>query len=245
MTRVLYLDIETAPITAHTWGIWNVNVGLSQIREDPRILCLGAKYRKEKGVDFYSEWNDGREGMLGQAYRLLDEADVVAHFNGDRFDDPWLMGEFARMGWGPPAPFAKLDFLKVIKRRFRFPSYKLDYVSQALGIGKKVPHEGHALWVKCLEGDVAAQRKMERYNIQDVNLLEKLHDRLMPWITLGGNARLMDGDVCPVVGCGGTDLRKEGHRYTATGKYQRFQCRKCGGWSVSGKRVDGTDIRGI
>lgn len=244
MTRVLYIDIETSPIVGHHWGLFNQNIGLSQIQEDPRILCLAWKWRGLKPVHFAAEWQDSREAMLSAAYEVLSEADVVAHFNGDRFDDPWLMGEFARMGWMPPAPFAKLDFLKVVKRRFRFPSNKLQYVSQALGIGSKVHHEGHGLWVKVMQGDARAQATMERYNKQDVVLLEKLHDRLMPWINSATIARLTDGTGCPVVGCGGS-LRKEGFAYTEQSKYQRYQCKKCGKWCRDSKRVDGTDIRGV
>lgn len=245
MTNVLYLDIECAPIRVDSWGLFNQNFGLSQIREDPRILCFAAKWRGEKAIMFSSEWEDGREAMLHTAYELLGVADVVGHFNGQRFDVPWLNGEFARMGWGPPAPYQQLDFLRVIKSKFRFPSNKLQYVSEALGIGGKVAHEGHGLWVKCMQGDPKARKLMEKYNKQDVTLLQDLHDRLMPWITGGPNARLTDGEVCDRVGCGGTELRKEGFRYTAVGMFQRFTCKKCGGWSTATTRTSGTGIRGL
>lgn len=244
MSNVLYWDIETAPMRVDSWGLWNQTHGIGQIREDPRVLCLAWKWRGLKPVHFASEWQDGREAMLGAAYEILGQADVVADFNGTTFDVPWLMGEFARMGWGPPAPFQRLDLLKVIKRKFRFPSNKLQYVSGALGIGGKVQHEGHGLWVKVMEGDPRAQAKMERYNKQDVVLLEKLHDRLMPWITSGPNMALIDGVMtgCPN-GCGDT-LRKEGFRHTLQGTYQRYQCRTCTGWFTDTKRIDGVSLRG-
>lgn len=242
MTNVLYLDIETAPIRVDSWGLFNQNFGLSQIIEDPRILCFAAKWRGEKPVRFYSEWDNGRETMLAEAHSLLAQADVVAHYNGASFDIPWLNGEFARLGWGPPAPYQQLDFMKVAKAKFRYPSRKLQYLLEALGLGSKVSHEGHGLWVKVMQGDPRAQRLMERYCKQDTALLEPLHDRLMPWISNGPNARLTDGDGCP--NCGG-ELRKEGYALTMLGRYQRFQCKGCGAWSRSTKRVDGTDIRGV
>ena len=46
----------------------------------------------------------------------------------------------------------------------RFDSNKLDYVSKYLGIGEKVRHEGHELWVKCMEKDNAAWKRMKEYN---------------------------------------------------------------------------------
>jgi hypothetical protein len=72
--------------------------------------------------------------------------------------------------------------LKVVRQHFRFPSNKLDYVAQELGLGSKEKHEGFELWVKCMQRDLAAWQKMEKYNIQDVILLEKLYTTLLPWI---------------------------------------------------------------
>jgi len=31
--QILLLDIETAPNTAHVWGLWNQNVSLNQLME--------------------------------------------------------------------------------------------------------------------------------------------------------------------------------------------------------------------
>jgi hypothetical protein len=243
--RTLYIDIESAPNVAHVWGLWNQNVGLAQLRESGRVMCFAAKWRGGKRVEFRSEHQHGRGAMLSDAHAMLAQADVVAHFNGRRYDIPMLNREFVIEGMQPPAPFTQLDLLSVVKRQFRFPSNKLSHVSEALGIGSKLTNEGHMLWVRCLAGESKAWKEMERYNRQDVVLLESLHDRLMGWTgSQGGNARLYaDGDVCPA--CGGNDLRREGHAYTATGAYQRFQCRSCGRWSRMGRRDHGTDLRGM
>ncbi len=245
MQRTLYIDIETAPITAHAWGLWQQNVGLSQIMQDPRVLCFAAKWRGEKRVLFFSEWKDGRVPMLEAAHRLMSEADVIVHFNGISFDTKWLNGEFYREDMSRPAPFKQLDLMRVVKKNFRFPSNKLAYIAELSGIGQKVSHEGHALWVKCMEGQERAQRRMERYCKQDTKLLEPLHERLTPWITGHPSVALFDdieGPACPQ--CGGDDLRREGFYYTQVSKYQRYQCRTCGVWSHSGKRASGTDLRG-
>jgi DNA polymerase elongation subunit (family B) len=241
--KVLYLDIETAPIEAHTWGLWQQNVGLNQIMRAPRVLCFATKWQGLKPVTFASEFGVGRLSMLEQAHALLSEADVVVHYNGKRFDIPWLNAEFVVEGMKPPAPYAQIDLCNVVKSRFRFPSNKLQYVSEVLGIGSKVSHEGHTLWTKCLAGDVKAWKDMEKYNRQDTVLLEALHAKLLPWITTHPNRRLFDAEAgCP--NCGKKNLRREGFAYTLTGRYQRFQCRDCGAWGRAGKRIEGTDIRG-
>ncbi|MGI5245457.1 ribonuclease H-like domain-containing protein [Dactylosporangium sp. CA-139066] len=225
------------------WGLFNQNIGLNQLRDSTRVMCFAAKWQGQKGIEFYSEHHHGRQEMVEQAHRLLTEADVVAHYNGKRFDIPHLNREFVIAGMMPPAPYQQLDFLEVVKRRFRMASNKLEWVSQALGIGAKVKHQGHEMWTLCLAGDPKAWREMEKYNKQDVALLEELHRVLLPWITTHPNRRLYgDGEGCP--NCGSADLRREGFAYTQVGRFQRYQCRACGTWSREGKRHDGTDIRG-
>lgn len=244
--RTLYVDIETTPNIVHAWGLWNQNVGLSQLIEPSRVMCFAAKWRGKGKVQFYSEFHDGRAAMLAAAHDLLSEADVVGHYNGTTFDVPHLNREFLGAGMAPPAPFQQLDFLRTVRRRFRFPSNKLAYVSETLEIGGKVKHEGHDLWRKCMEGQPTAWRKMRRYNRQDVALLESLHDRLMPWLPATPNARLYgDPDGCPRCGAPGEALGKRGFVYTATGAYQRYQCRQCGGWSSATRRDGGTNLRGV
>src|ERR1035437_10416966 len=42
--KVLIFDIETAPIIAHVWGLWENNVGLNQIVSDWHVLSWSAKW---------------------------------------------------------------------------------------------------------------------------------------------------------------------------------------------------------
>lgn len=242
--KVLYLDIETSPNIAHVWGLFNQNISLSQLQEAGRTLCFAAKWRGSKAVLFASEFEHGREEMLRFAHELLTEADVVVHYNGKSFDMPTLNKEFVLAKMPPPAPYQQLDLLLIARKHFRFVSNKLAYVSKALGLAGKVGHAGHEMWVKCLAGDAKAWATMKQYNKQDVVLLEELHEILLPWITTHPNMRLNGGDPEGCPNCGGSDLRKEGFTYTLIGKYQRYQCRGCSAWSKSGKREDGTDIRG-
>jgi len=189
--RILLLDIETAPITAHVWGLRDQFVSLNQIRSQPRVIGFGAKWYGEKGaVKFYSEYHGDRPGteakhhdMVAKAWELLNDADLVVHYNGTSFDIPHLNSEFAQAGHSPPAPFKNIDLYRVARRAFRLPSYKLEYVSRWLGIGGKLPHTGHQLWVDCLEGDDAQKAKawklMARYCKQDVALLGPLYEAIL------------------------------------------------------------------
>ena len=45
--RILFFDLETSPMTAHTWGLWQQNVSLSQIVESTEVICFGAQWYGE------------------------------------------------------------------------------------------------------------------------------------------------------------------------------------------------------
>jgi hypothetical protein len=169
----------------------------------------------------------------------------VVTYNGKGYDVPHINREFVVAGMPPPAPFTHRDLYRTMRRQFRFASNKLAYVLQTLGLTEKVRTSGHELWVKCMAGDREAWAQMRTYNEGDVVSLEELDVFLTPWRVGSPNARLFDeADVCPECGAADT-LVKEGFSLTVNGKYQRYHCSACGKWSKSGKRIDGTDIRGI
>ena len=230
--KTLLIDIETAPNKVYTWGLFNQNIATNQVVEAGYTLCFAAKWLDQKRVTFSSVHKDGKEAMLRLAYNLLDEADVVVHYNGTKFDIPILNQEFMAMGWAPPAPFQEVDVLRTVRKRFRLTSNKLDYVLKFLHIPGKVQHKGMELWHECMEGDKEAWEVMKKYNIGDVTKLEELYKRLTGWVFNPPNHGLYthhDGHVCPT--CGGKHLQKRGYRYTDTQVYQRYQCNDCGSWS--------------
>lgn len=240
----MILDIETSPNIGHIWGLWNQNIGLSQLMESGEVLCFAAKWLGEKKIYFASVENDGKNNMLSLAHGLVSEADVVVHFNGKSFDMPWLNAEWARVGMSPPAPYREIDLCLIAKKTFRYPSNKLEYLAtELLGEGK-VKHAGHSLWVRVMAGDPKAWAEMAKYNKADVVLTEKLYNRLRPWVKHLPHPGLYDGkgaESCP--DCGGQDLERRGYAYTALSKFQQFRCRDCGRWSRSGRRVAGVDTR--
>jgi hypothetical protein len=234
--KSLLIDIETAPNLAHVWGLWDQTVGLSQLLESGYVLCFAAKWHGEREIMFDSVMKSKPLAMLKRAHALLDEADVVIHYNGRSFDIPTLNKEFVQHELAPPAPYKQVDLLQVVKRQFRFPSNKLDYVCGKLGIGRKVKHAGHEMWIRCMARDPAAWKVMEKYNKQDVRVLERLHDRLLPWITGYPNRGLYDdsGLACPK--CGSNHLQRRGESRTVHSVYARYQCNDCGSWMRSEQR---------
>lgn len=230
--KVLALDIETAPNTAHVWGLFKQNISINQIQQTGRVMCFSAKWVGARGKpEFYSEWHDGEVAMLNRAWELLDEADVVLSYNGKSFDMPMLNRDFFKARMIPPMPYHHIDLLKTARRAFRFPSNKMDHICKELDLRQKMRHEGHELWTKCMDGDAKAWGRMMRYNTQDVRMLEDLYHEMRPWIDDHPNVALYkDGQVdtptCP--NCGSTDMVRKGLQHNRTQSYQRYRCNSCG-----------------
>lgn len=238
--RVLTLDIETAPQTAHVWGLWQQNVGLPQLLESGYVMCFAAKWEGEDKVSFHKGIS-----VPKAAHRLLNQADVVVGFNHIGFDIKHLKTEMARVEMTPPSPWHDVDLLHVVKRNFRFPSNKLEYVATQLLGEHKAPTGGHHTWIKCMAGDKDAWARMRQYNEQDVLLTERLYQRLKPWIKLPNPALYGDADptekTCP--GCGSHNITKRGLAHTTLSSYQRYLCNDCGRWGRGKNRVRGVDVR--
>lgn len=227
--KILLLDIENAPNLAHVWHLWDQRIPLSHLLDSAYILSWAAKWYEDPLI--YSDTlQSGKKSMLRGIHKLLDQADAVVHYNGNRHDIPMLNKEFLEIGEMPPSPAKQIDLLDTIKRRFRFPSNKLEYVSKALGIGEKMPHEGHALWIKVMNNDPEAWERMVEYNVHDVELLEALYVRILPWIRNHPNVGVYDAKHLVCTGCGSSNFTRRGTAVTRDNFYQRFQCKDCGSW---------------
>jgi len=230
--KILHLDIETFPHKAYVWGMFKQNVALNQLVESGRTACWAAKWHGKKGV-IYSGLNTAKneQEMIQEVWELLDEADAVCHYNGTRFDMPTLNKEFLKFEIAPPSPYQQIDLLATARRQFRLASNKLDYVAEYLGVGNKLQHKGMDLWTGCMN-DVAGDWKvMERYNKQDVMLLEKVYNKLLPWIANHPNPAMYNDRLerqCPK--CGGNHIQSRGTYETKVQKYQRYQCMDCKSW---------------
>ncbi len=225
--RIFIYDIETKPSVVHAWSYRNVNVGLNQVVEPGGTICWAGKFYGEKAIEFRSDHHDGHDVMVRRAWENLNEADIVVGFNHRSFDNKHLNAEFVRLGLPKPSPWKDVDLLSVVRREFRFSSSKLDHVAGQLGLGNKVSHEGHGLWMKCLEGDAKAWERMKRYNVGDVRLTERLFDRLRPWLGGAVNMALYTDATQACPNCGSTDYDRDGYAYTAQTKYALHRCRKC------------------
>jgi hypothetical protein len=246
--KVLILDIETAPISAYVWGIWNQNVGTHQIQSDWFCLTWAAKWLFEDKVysaklrpNEVQKQDDKR--IIEGIWRLVNEADIVIAHNGEKFDMPKLNSRFIINGLNPPLPYQQIDTLKHIRRQFGFTSNKLDYVNKLLNLERK-KETNFELWERCMKGNANALSEMEAYNVQDVRILEETYLLIRAWIKPHPNMGLFILDEkehrCP--NCGSADLEVMGKTYNTTANvYELMRCTNCG--ASSRKRLGVANIK--
>ena len=223
--RVLTWDIETSPAILYGFALFNQNHSINQIIEPSRVLCFAAKWLDRKSCEFYSEYHHGRDEMIAQAWRLLDEADIVISQNGIGFDTKHMNREFLLAGYGPASPVVEIDLLRVNRANFKFLSNKLGYVTDAVGLPTKLETGGMELWKRVLDNDPAAWAKFKRYNVRDVQVTEKLYKLLAQggWIK-GVHAGLFSGNMTTCHSCGSSDLTPVGVIYARASAWPKALC---------------------
>lgn len=229
--KILFYDIETAPMKAHLWTMWQQGVGLNQIETDWHMLSFCCKWAHSDEIFYYDQRNakdieDDYELVL-KLWHFLNEADVVVGHNSKRFDTKKANSRFILNGLPKPSSFRQVDTLEIAKRQFGFTSNKLEYLTDNLcTTTKKSKHNkfpGHTLWVECMKGNLEAWEEMEAYNRDDVLSLEELYHILSSWDNTLPNFDVYVDEVLDM-----SEWEKDGYVYTNLGKYQRYRNKRTG-----------------
>ena len=239
--KILFFDIETSHNIVASFQL-KVDSGYlphQNILKERFILAaawkeLGAKPK----ATLSGKTLDGDDLPLCiSLHDALCDADIAIAHNGDRFDFPFLEARCLHHGLKPLPPIVKIDTLKIARRHFKFNSNRLDYLGQFLGVGQK-QHVGNEDWLAALQGNVQAINKLAKYNIEDVLLLERVFNKLKPYVS----ARLSNRPHhCSR--CGSKRTIWRGTRRTKVGVYPRSQCQDCGGWDTLGRALETFEIR--
>lgn len=228
--KILDIDIETCPHEGYFFGLFKQNLSPAHIKTPGRTICFAARWHGSPDMIYMSEFHDGADEMVKGLHALLDEADAVCYFNGDRFDRKHINKEFLIRGLHPPSHYGTIDLYKVVRKHFKFASNRMDWVCQMLGIGRKLANAGLPLWINCINGEKSSWEQMKDYNIHDVELLYPLYLKLQPWIDNHPNRALYakDKSVPTCRMCGSTKVIKKGWQPKGMGQYQRYKCKDCG-----------------
>lgn len=235
--RTLIFDIETMPNLTRTWGKWEQNTIWNE--RHWYLWSFSYKWLDERGThhlklpDFplYKKDKYNDLSLTGYLWNLFDEADIIIAHNGNAFDLKKVRTLFLKHKLSPPEPYKQIDTKLVAKRYFNFDSNSLKDLAEFLGISKKLETGGHELWRACENGEKWAWKTMEKYNNQDVKVLEELYLTMLPYMDNHPNVALFRGELEACPNCGSLKIQKRGFDYTRAGKSQRIQCMNCYAWS--------------
>lgn len=229
--RILIYDIETAPILAHVWKLWDNNVGLNQIESDWYIMSVAAKWLGEDEVFYWDQKDvfpmEDDTYLLSKLWSLLNEADIVIGQNVKRFDTKKVNARFVLNGFPKPSSYRQIDTMVIAKEQFGFTSNKLEYMTDKLcPEHKKSKHKefpGHELWAECLKGNPKAWDEMKSYNIDDIHGTEALYNVLSSWDSKLPNFDVYVDDLLDM-----SEWVEDGFVHTNLAKYKRYRNIKTG-----------------
>jgi len=245
--KVIFWDIEISPSTGYVWNKWQTDV--IEFVSEWYCMAWSVKYKGGKHItrcladyDGYKPGTEDDRALVKELWEHLDGCELAIGHNADRFDRKKINVRFIEHGLPPPKPTASVDTLKVAKKHFAFLSNKLDDLGNKLGVGRKVKTGGFELWRMCMQGDDAAWARMKKYCKGDVSLLERIYDRMLPWIDNHPNLTIISEKEYGCRNCGSKNLYSRGKQFTSTGFRNRYQCNDCKAW-MSGKHKPLVEIR--
>jgi hypothetical protein len=232
----LFYDIETS----YTKGIfWSPGPGQTilpqQILEYPKIICISYKWEGEKTV-YNLDWNLTKQCdklLLQKFVKIIDQADEIVGHNGDNFDLKWIRTRAVFHNIEMKNFYNSIDTLKLCRSYLNLPSNKLGEVAKYYSLSAKGDPGGLQTWIDIVEKkDRKALKRMIDYCNQDVVVLEKVFNKLKPYVKHNSNYATLEGKEkhnCPE--CGNSDIRLTKTYTTAAGTIKRqLRCKdpKCG-----------------
>lgn len=245
--RILTIDLERQPGRLPERDIWEPRdlKYVNYIHPDtwvelPSTICFAWSWNGGP-VKFAAAWNG--DDLNAISWDLFNEATGVLTFNGKRADEKWLKQDWAMAGMVPPSPWKSIDLYVTARREFAFESKSLRHLCSRLGVENKDGHYSIADARAAMAGDVKAQRRLSRYNRQDVRALWSAAEALGPWVKEWPHAGVSNGLERCCWRCGSEDLRQDGFTPTSLTLYALLQCSDCGAWSRLNHRKHGVTAR--
>lgn len=233
--KILVYDIETHPMIAYVFSLWQKGISEKMIHKDVGMLSWSAKWLFEDEImsDHLNEKElktlDYRR-ITKSLWDLIDEADILIAHNGLKFDMRMMNTFFLKTNLPIPSPYLMIDTLAATRKAFKLTSYKLDFIANnVLELTGKLPITP-GLWKSCMENNYEAMLTMDEYCRRDVTVLEDVYMAIRAWIRPHPNAALTavtEEDCCPV--CASAERTNTQTTYkTYVNEYQAHRCNSCG-----------------
>lgn len=216
--KILFMDIEASNLAA--------DFGFT--------ICIGYKFAGDRDThcisidqfpQFKKDHTDDRKVL--EAFRnVVEEADLLVYHYGSRFDYPFLQARCLYHNLPPLPQIPAIDTWRIARNELRLSSNRLASLTNLLDIEEKTPLKGR-VWVRAQAGHRADIKYIVDHCIQDVRVLEKVYDRIMP-LRRSGSGPTISSTGCP--SCGSHHLHRRGLVRTVKTLKQRWSCADCGHW---------------
>jgi len=226
--RRLFFDIETSPCLGWFWRpSFQMSLGYHNIIEQAKIICICYKWSDNDKV-YHLNWDSKQcdKLMLKKFIKILNQADEIVGHNSDKFDIKWIRTRCLFHDIDMMPEYQSLDTLKAVRKGMNFPSNRLDSIGRYLGEGKKIKTTEELWFDVWRKNSKKALKGMVDYCKQDVILLEKIFNKINPYIKNKTGADRDSVIDCPECGSDHTIIR--GYRTLVSGnKNVKLQCQKC------------------
>lgn len=131
-----------------------------------------------------------------------------------------------------------------MRQKFGFESKKLGSVLDRLQMpSKNDVYDANLAWA-ALDGDTAAQKRLQRYNRGDVEVTAALYWRLLPWIKSHPHIAPNRGGEANCCGrCGSLNVKRSGTWAVDVYRYLAYCCNDCGGYYRTTYESRGPSVR--
>lgn len=237
--RILFYDIETKPIAAYIWSLGKQVVRHGQLikgLDQYDIICITYCWNDNKPAKSL-DWNYKKQNskqMISEFDKLIKMADITIGKNSDSFDVKHINAQRFLHGLKPIPDWIRYtdDLQKQLKKYFKFPSQRLDYVSSMLGYGGKIKMEFDD-WINIVEKNkhgFKSFKKMIQYGKKDVEDTRAIWNKVSKYIEPKFNFSTYSNVLCCKT-CGSKNIVQNGKRISGGCRYQTYLCKDHQGYA--------------
>lgn len=193
----LFYDIETSFCEGTFWRPgYNQTIYPNQILKHGQIICISWKWENEDEIH-HLDWGLEEQcdkKILEKFIPELDKANEIVAHNGDRFDIKWIRARAAFHGLEMKPGYRTIDTLKLAKKYFALPSYKLEEIANYFDLTAKIDPGGLQTWI-----DIVIHKDQEALNIMleycdgDIVTLEDVYHKLRRYTKHSMNHSVLGG----------------------------------------------------
>lgn len=183
----LFYDIETS--FCEGWFYrpdWNTRIFPHQIKEHAKIISIHWSWEGKEDVHNL-DWGLNKQcdkSMLKKFIKEMDKADEIVHYNGKKFDTPWIRQRAMFHGLEFRHQYNEIDCYGLVKKYLKqLPDKRLKGVCEYFGLPLKLDAGGHITWVNVIYNkDREALKHLLFYGDGDIISLKAVYKKLRPYV---------------------------------------------------------------